>query len=101
MNIHMASEQLHQEVMGNAYKIRAVPALISYLHAAAGYIPKVTWASGVACRFYATWLGLTEKWIQRWLTKEESKTLDATVMGHQKVNITKHPTVEVTTQKGS
>jgi len=85
MNIHKASERLHQQFVGNVYEIRAVPALISYLHAAAGFIPRVTWANRVARGFYAGWPGLTEQRVRRWLTKEESATLEATTMGHQKL----------------
>ena len=85
MNIHKASEQLHQQFVGNVYEIRAVPALISYLHAAAGNIPKVTWVKRVASGFYAGWPGLTEQRVRRWLTKEESAMLEATTMGHQKL----------------
>ena len=59
--------------------------MISYLHAAAGFIPKATWVNRIALGFYAGWPGLTEQRVRRWLTKEESATLEATTMGHQKL----------------
>ena len=64
----------------NAYKIRAVPALISYLHGCAGYIPKATWIAGIDKGFYVTWLGLTSARVQKYLQKSEITTL-----GHQKL----------------
>ena len=64
----------------NAYEIRAVPALISYLHGCAGYIPKATWIAGIDKGFYATWPGLTSARVQKYLRKSEITTL-----GHQKL----------------
>ena len=70
---------LTHELAANAYELRAVPALISYLHGCAGYIPKETWIAGIDAGFCATWLGLTSTRVQKHLQKSEH-----TVMGHMK-----------------
>ena len=49
-----ATARLNNKVAANAYEIRAVPALIAYLHACAGYIPKETWIKGINNGYYAT-----------------------------------------------
>ena len=70
----------NSELANNAYKIRAVPALISYLHACAGFIPKSTWIARIKMGFYATWPGLTAERVEKYLQKSE-----CTTMGHQKL----------------
>ena len=69
-----------EHLAANAYKIRAVPALISYLHGCAGYIPKETWIARIDMGFYATWPGLTSARVRKYLQKSE-----VTTMGHQKL----------------
>ena len=52
--------RLNQQVIAaKVYEIRAVPALILYLHACAGYIPKDTWIAAINAGFYTIWPGLT------------------------------------------
>ena len=70
---------LTQEIAANAYELRAVPALISYLHGCAGYIPKETWIAGINAGYYTTWPGLTLTRVRKYLQKSEH-----TVMGHMK-----------------
>ena len=69
-----------KEQANNAYELRAVPALISYLHACAGYLPKTTWLARIRAGFYHTWPGLTPERVEKYLQKSES-----TIMGHQKL----------------
>ena len=42
----------------NTYEIQAIPALISYFHATAGYPAKETWLRGVGANFYSSWSGI-------------------------------------------
>ena len=64
----------------SAYEIRNVPALISYLHATAGWIPKETLLDGINNNFYRSWPGLTAPRVRKHLKKQE-----ITVFGHQKL----------------
>ena len=64
----------------SAYEIRNVPALISYLHATAGWIPKETLLEGINNNFYRSWPGLTAPRVRKHLKKQEN-----TVFGHQKL----------------
>ena len=68
------------QTAASAYEIRNVPALISYLHATAGWIPKETLLDGINNNFYRSWPGLTAPRVQRHLKKQE-----ITVFGHQKL----------------
>jgi hypothetical protein len=70
---------LTNKIAANAYELRAVPALISYLHGCAGYIPKETWITGIDAGYYTTWPGLTATRVRKYLQKSEH-----TVMGHMK-----------------
>ena len=67
-------------IANNAYELRAVPALISYLHACTGFIPKETWLDGIAKGYYNTWPGITVQSVRKHLKKSEITTL-----GHQKL----------------
>lgn len=64
----------------NAYEIHAVPALISYLHACAGFIPKETWLWRIDAGFYMGWASLTSERVQKYLPKSE-----ITMLGHLKM----------------
>ena len=77
--VSRATENLTHEMAANAYELRAVPALISYLHGCAGYIPKETWIAGIDAGYYVTWPGLTSTRVRKHLQKSEH-----TVMGHMK-----------------
>ena len=70
---------LTHEIAANAYELRAVPALISYLHGCAGYIPKETWIAGINAGYYTTWPGLTSTRVRKYLQKSEH-----TIIGHMK-----------------
>ena len=78
--VHQATEQLSYEVAANAYEIRVIPALITYLHGCAGFIPKPTWIAGINAGFYDGWPGLTAARVRLHLQKSEH-----TVMGHLKM----------------
>ena len=61
----------------SAYKQQAVPALIRYLHACAGYPTKETWIKAINAGYYLTWPGLTAARVRRFLPKTEE-----TAIGH-------------------
>ena len=81
--LNLESAHLAKRVAANAYEIRAVPALISYHHASIGNIPKITFLQRAITGFYAGFPGLTPAYIRKYLTKEESETLESTTYGHQ------------------
>ncbi len=49
-----------------AYDLPSVPALIAYLHAAAGYPVKTTWLQAIKRGAYSTWPGLTCRAVSRY-----------------------------------
>ena len=49
-----------------AYDLPSVPALIAYLHAAAGYPVKATWLQAIKRGAYNTWPGLTVRAVSRY-----------------------------------
>ena len=63
-----------------AYEIDAIPNLIKYLHAAAGYPAKRTWVRAIKRNYYTGWPGLTAKRVQRHLGPCEHTT-----NGHMKL----------------
>eukprot|EP00536_Pseudo-nitzschia_multiseries_P018761 jgi/Psemu1/57217/gm1.57217_g len=60
-----------------AYQIQAIPKLIRFYHAAAGYPTKETWVRAIERGSFATWLGLTAQRVNRYLPLTEETT-----MGH-------------------
>ena len=63
----------------SAYEDQAVPALIRYLHACAGYPTKDTWIKAINAGYYISWPGLTAARVRRYLPKSEE-----TAVGHLK-----------------
>ena len=84
-DLHLESAHLANKVAASAYEIRAVPALISYHHASLGNISKPTFLQYTITGFYATFPGLTPALIRKYLTKAETKTLESSTYGHQKL----------------
>lgn len=60
----------------SAYKVRTVPALISYLHAAAGFLPKDTFIAGVNEGFYTTWSGLNDPQVRKHFKNPNTPSAD-------------------------
>ena len=69
-----------QHTAANAYTISCVPALISYLHACAGFPVTETWIDAINKGWYSTWPGLTASRVQKHLEPSEH-----TSMGHMKI----------------
>lgn len=69
-----------EQLATNAYKLRAVLALISYLHGCAGYPTKATWIARIEMGFYNGWPGLTASRVRKCLPNS-----DSTTMGYQKL----------------
>lgn len=59
------------------YEVQAVPDLVNYLHAAAGFPVKDTWLKAIKKGYYISWPGLTARRVERYLQKSEH-----TVNGH-------------------
>ena len=76
--VSKATVRLTDNYAHNAHEVRAVPALVSYLHACAGYIPKETFIKRINAGFYLGWPGLTAARVRKHLPKSE-----ATTLGHQ------------------
>ena len=64
----------------NAYRIANIPALISYLHACAGFPVISTWIYAINKGWYSTWPGLTLSRVQKHMDPSEH-----TSMGHMKL----------------
>ena len=69
-----------QHITANAYNITNVPALISYLHACAGFPVTATWIYTINKGWFSTWPGLTSSRVQKHL--KPSKYIS---MGHMKM----------------
>ena len=76
----LVQEQRVAHTANSAYEARTVPALMSYLHGCAGFLPKTTWIKGIKANFYPGWPLLTPERVEKYLPKSE-----ATVMGHMKM----------------
>jgi len=46
-------------IVANAYEIHAVPVLISYIHATAGFLAKETWLRAIEAILYSSWPGIS------------------------------------------
>ena len=57
-----------------AYEVRAVPALIHFLHACAGFPTKARWIECIKRNYYQGWPGLSAKRVQKYLDKSEYTT---------------------------
>lgn len=64
----------------NAYKIWLIQALISYLHAMTGWLPKETLLAGINADFYLSWPGFSAP--RGW---QHLKKTEPTIYGHQKL----------------
>ena len=69
-----------QHTAANAHAITNIPALISYLHACAGFPVIATWIFVINKGWYSTWPGLTSNRVQKHLDPSEH-----TSMGHMKM----------------
>ena len=58
---------IEQHTATNAYTISCVPALISYLHACAGFPVVTTWIKATNKGWYSTWPGLTVSRVRKHL----------------------------------
>ena len=70
-----------QHTAANAYSIANIPALISYLHACAGFPVIVVWIYGINKGWYSTWPGVTSSRVQKHFSPSEH-----TSMGHMKIS---------------
>ena len=57
--VHPILLTAEQHTAANAYRIANIPALISYLHACAGFPVIATWMYAINKGWYSTWPGLT------------------------------------------
>ena len=69
-----------QHTAAMAHSISCVPALISYLHACAGFPVIVTWIEAINKGWYSTWPGLTSSRVRQHLPPSEHTT-----MGHMRM----------------
>ena len=102
-NVHLASERLHQRFAGNVYEIRAIPALISYLHAAAGFIPKATWVNRIALgtRLLCRMAGINGTTSTQMANEGGISDTGSNNNGPPEVSIAEHTADKPTTQKGT
>ena len=56
---------------GNAYRINTKKELVNFYRAAAGWPVKTTWIAAIKRNAFASWPGLTEKLVERYLEKKE------------------------------
>eukprot|EP00536_Pseudo-nitzschia_multiseries_P010137 jgi/Psemu1/25118/gm1.25118_g len=74
-----------------AYQIQAIPKLIRFYHAAAGYPTKERWARAIERGSFATWLGLTVQRVNRYLPLTEETTMGHLQMVRQGIQSTHKP----------
>ena len=74
LNIHRAA---------NAYKIKAIPALINYYHACLGFPPIDSWAKRIQLGYFQSWPGLTAKRVRKFCTKKPQTDMGYMKMLHQ------------------
>ena len=72
-----------------AYDLPSVPALISYLHACAGYPVKATWYAAVKRGAYTSWPGLTPGLVARYCPEAPETTLGHMTQPKQHIRSTK------------
>ena len=77
------------QTAAGAYEIRAMPALIAYLHAASGYPPKETWLRAIEANYYTSFPVLTVKRVRKYLIEPEVTTLGHLKMIRKNVRSTK------------
>jgi hypothetical protein len=75
----------------SAYEEQAVPALIRYLHACAGYPTKATWIKAINAGYYITWPGLTAARVRQFLPKSEETAAGHMTAQRSNVRTTKPP----------
>lgn len=75
----------------NAYEIPAVPKLIQYLHAIAGFPTKRTWIKAIKNNFFLTWPGLTTNRITKHLKPNKYTTLGHLQKIRQGIHSTSKP----------
>ena len=73
----------------NVYEIKTVPALIAYLHAAAGFPAKETWLRAIEANFYSTWPAITPARVRRHLIEPEPTTFGHLKMIRKNIRSTK------------
>ena len=64
-----------QHTAANTYTISWVPALISYLHACAGFPVIATWIDAINKGWYSSWPGLTPGRVRRHLEPSEHTSM--------------------------
>ena len=69
-----------EHTAANAYRNVNILALISYLHACAGFPVIATWIYAINKRWYSTWPGLTSSRVRKYMDLSEH-----TSMGHMKM----------------
>lgn len=73
-------KKLPQQQASNAYKIQTAHALVSYLHATAGFLSEETFLCGIEKNFYSPWPSISAQRVRRHL-----KQLEFTTLGHLKI----------------
>eukprot|EP00536_Pseudo-nitzschia_multiseries_P015898 jgi/Psemu1/219480/e_gw1.977.8.1 len=71
-----------------AYQIQAIPKLIQFYHAAAGYPTKEMWIRAIKRGLFATWPGLTVQRVNRYLPLTEETTMGHLQMVRQGIQST-------------
>ena len=64
-----------QHTVTNAYSIANIPALISYLHACAGFLVIAIWIYAINKGWYSTWPGLTSSQVRKRIDPSEHTSI--------------------------
>ena len=64
-------EPLKRVLSASQYEVKAIPNLIRFLHAAAGYPVIKTWLKAIEKNYYIGWPGLTTKRVRKYLLPSE------------------------------
>ena len=78
-----------------AYDLPSIPALITYLHASAGYPVKSTWLQAIKRGAYATWPGLSAALVARYCPDAPETTKGHMAQPRQHIRSTQPPQIRV------
>jgi hypothetical protein len=68
---NIVREPLKRALSASQYEVKAIPNLIRFLHAAAGYPVIKTWLKAIEKNYYIGWPGLTTKRVRKYLLPSE------------------------------
>jgi hypothetical protein len=88
---NIVPQPLKRALSGNKYEVKAIPNLIRFLHAAAGYPVIKTWLKAIEKNYYIGWPGLTTNRVRKYLLPSEHTAKGHLHMVRQGIKSTTKP----------